>query len=123
MAARVNSEVRCSCSLLFAHLAVAVLLLSGVAAARSVSGWDVSLSTGSSDSTLWRRFTTPGQAAGYHRLLLSLETSRKASEEVGEVGAFKFSNKAAAGDFSAMDYADPRSNRPGSSDQTTPPAP
>lgn len=64
------------------------------------------------------------QTAGYHRLLLDLETTRKTEEVTGEVvDAEVSSKKIPAFDFNTMDYADPRSNKPGSSDTTTPPAP
>lgn len=64
------------------------------------------------------------QATSYHRLLLGLETSRKALE-VGEVAAVEvqFFNKVASNDFNSMDYEQPQSNRAGSSDQTTSPPP
>ncbi|BBN04052.1 hypothetical protein MPTK1_3g01480 [Marchantia polymorpha subsp. ruderalis] len=111
---------------------IVILLLGMLAFAPSAlgrpvpSGWDLSLSTGSSDSTLWRHFTTKSQASGYHRLLLDMEKSLEVATNLPENGDEKQAapiDSYAEDVFTTMDYANPRSNASGSSDDLSPPMP
>ncbi|KAL2635687.1 hypothetical protein R1flu_007166 [Riccia fluitans] len=86
------------------------------------SGWDVTSSEGSSDSTLWRAFSTKNQASSYHRLLRELEGVKKVPEETLPEEP-KVTETYAEDGFTTMDYANPRSNASGSSDDLTPPLP
>ncbi|KAG6541193.1 hypothetical protein Mapa_017427 [Marchantia paleacea] len=111
---------------------IVILLLGTLAFAPSAfgrpvpSGWNLSLSTGSSDSTLWRQFTTKSQASSYHRLLLEMEKSVEVATNLPEKRDTKQAapiDSYAEDVFTTMDYANPRSNASGSSDDLSPPMP